>query len=69
MRFLTRLFISIYLWVIIGYAFYQIYLHLSNGDNTLPMLFGLTFLSFIGTIMLHYLPIEKDEESDEHQQD
>lgn len=69
MRFLTRLFISFYLWVIIGYAFYQIYLHLSNGDNTLVMLFGLTFISLAGTIMLHYLPIEKDEPSDEHQQD
>ena len=64
MRFLTRLIFSSYLWVVIGYAFYQLYLHFSNGDNTLLMLFGLTFLSLAGTIMLHYLPIERDEEDE-----
>lgn len=68
MRWLSRLFLGLLVWLFVMGSIYLLYQHFFHNIDTMIPLFLLTFLSMLGTMVLHLLPIEKDI-SDEYKQD
>lgn len=68
MRWLSRLFLGLLVWLFVMGSIYLLYQHFFHNIDTMISLFLLTFLSMLGTMVLHLLPIEKDI-SDEYKQD